>query len=63
MKTMFKCAACGRITAGRISREGNHNGDTSHRFPRRHKVNGSPCGGNVIEAIWIDVDTNKEYKN
>lgn len=25
------------------------------RYPRRHKVNGKPCPGNILEAEWIDM--------
>ena len=54
-RTMFKCVVCGKLTAGRISREGSLVGDMSHRFPRRHKVGGQDCPGNIEEAEWIDV--------
>lgn len=54
-KTLFKCAVCGKLTAGRISREGRLSGDGSHRFPRRHKVNGKDCLGNLEEAEWVDI--------
>ena len=51
-KTRFKCVLCGKITAGRIPR----NGDKSMRFPRRHNANGKPCPGNVEEAKWVEED-------
>lgn len=54
-KTRFKCVICGKLTAGRISRDGRLEGDASARFPRRHKHKGEPCEGNVLEAEWIDV--------
>jgi len=56
-KTRFKCVVCGKITAGRIGREGAANGDTSHRFPRRHQFNGKDCPGNIEEAKWVDIKT------
>ena len=52
-KTLFKCAVCGKLTTGRISRSGSNTGDMSHRFPRRHKVNGKDCKGNIEEAEWV----------
>lgn len=54
-RTMFKCVVCGKLTAGRIGREGSISGDMSHRFPRRHKVCGQDCLGNIEEAEWVDV--------
>ena len=54
-RTMFKCVVCGKLTAGRISREGSISGDMSHRFPRRHKVGGKDCLGNIEDAEWVDV--------
>jgi len=56
-KTKFKCAVCGKLTAGRIggTGRGGYRGDTSHRFPRRHKVNGKDCPGNIEEAEWVDI--------
>lgn len=53
--TKFKCALCGKITSGRLPRQGRHIGDGTLRFPRRHKNNGSPCDGNVIPAEWVDI--------
>ncbi len=56
MKTQFKCVVCGKLTAGRISREGRFESDISHRFPRRHKgKDGEPCPGNIEDAEWVDV--------
>jgi hypothetical protein len=54
-RTMFKCVVCGKLTAGRIGREVSMSGDMSHRFPRRHKVGGQDCLGNIEEAEWVDV--------
>lgn len=54
MKTKFKCPVCGKITSGRIPKDG----DLSGRFPRRHNNNGKPCIGNILPAIWVDL--NKE---
>lgn len=55
METRFKCVICGKLTAGRISREGTLSGDASARFPRRHKnKEGEPCVGNILEAEWVD---------
>lgn len=50
-KTLFKCVICGKFTSGRMPKDG----DTSFRYPRRHKINGVPCKGNIIEAEWIDI--------
>lgn len=52
--TRFRCVVCGKLTAGRIPRAGRHAGDTTARFPRRHKgPDGKPCGGNILEAEWV----------
>lgn len=58
-KTVFKCAVCGKETAGRMPNDKGFQGDTSFRFPRRHKVNGKNCEGNIQEAIWIDKRLNE----
>jgi hypothetical protein len=47
--TRFRCVVCGKITAGRMPRRG----DTTVRFPRRHRVNGVRCPGNIQEADWV----------
>lgn len=62
MKTRFMCAECGKLTAGRLPREGRHRpGDGTARFPRRHKdKSGKACPGNTVEAEWIDVDDKGE---
>ena len=49
-KTKFQCAVCGKISAGRIPKDG----DLSGRYPRRHYVNGIPCKGNIELAFWVD---------
>jgi len=54
--TRFKCAVCGKLTAGRVPRDGRHVGDGTFRFPRRHRVGGEACPGNIVEAEWVDVD-------
>lgn len=54
--TRFKCAVCGKLTAGRMPRiHSRHEGDTSARWPRWHAVNGKVCDGNFKEAEWVDV--------
>jgi len=59
-ETRFKCVVCGKLTSGRISRglcdDGYFAvGDTSARFPRRHKgTDGNSCPGNILEAEWVD---------
>lgn len=58
--TKFKCSVCGKLTSGRIGRSGGYSGDTSHRFPRRHKNDGKDCPGNIEEAEWVDVPINKK---
>jgi hypothetical protein len=56
-ETRFKCVVCGKLTAGRMPREGRLVGDTSARFPRRHKgPDGKPCPGNIEDAEWVDVE-------
>lgn len=56
--TRFKCVVCGRLTAGRLPRGGRHRpGDTSAYYPRRHKHHGKPCAGNILQARWVDVET------
>jgi hypothetical protein len=53
--TKFKCAVCGKITAGRLPIQNKHKGDGSFRFPRRHYVNGKLCDGVFEEAEWVDI--------
>ena len=57
MYTKFKCVVCGKLTTGRMPRESRHlQGDTSARFPRRHKdKSGNPCPGNIMDAEWVNV--------
>ena len=50
----WKCAICGKMTTGRLPRDGRHTGDGSFWFPRRHSVNGKPCPGNIEEAILVE---------
>ncbi len=56
-ETKFKCSYCGKVTAGRLSRDKITGAvsDGSARFPRRHKFKGKDCPGNIIEAIWITI--------
>lgn len=49
-----QCAVCGKVTAGRLPRIGKHKGDGTFFYPRRHKVNGKDCPGNIQEGIMID---------
>jgi hypothetical protein len=49
-----KCRVCGKITAGRLPRAGWIKGDGTFWYPRRHKVNGVDCPGNIQEGILID---------
>jgi len=51
----FKCVVCGKLTAGRMPRAGRHVGDTTARFPRRHKANGTQCPGVWQEAEWVSI--------
>ena len=60
METRFKCVVCGKLTAGRLGRNGKHVGDTSHRFSRRHKVNGKDCPGNILDAEWVDISNSNK---
>ncbi len=55
--TRFKCVVCGKLTAGRIPGYGGRcMGDTSFRYPRRHKgPDGKMCPGVRREAEWVDV--------
>ena len=55
-QTRFRCAVCGKLTAGRVPVSfTNHRdrGDGTFRYPRRHNVNGKPCPGNIQEAVWV----------
>jgi len=52
--TRFQCVICGKITSGRKPHAW-WDGNTDYRYPRRHKVNGQPCKGNLLEAEWVDV--------
>lgn len=45
----FRCAECGKLTAGRFPR----GGDGTFYYPRRHQVDGQECRGSYMEAIWI----------
>lgn len=55
MTFKVKCSVCGKITAGRLPREGHYTGDTTFWYPRRHKVDGVDCEGNIEEGEVIDV--------
>jgi hypothetical protein len=55
-ETRFRCDECGKLTAGRIGREGGLRGDRSGRYPRRHNgPGGNVCPGVFREAVWVDV--------
>jgi len=56
MALKFKCAHCGKLTAGgRLPRVGREKGDGTFRFPRRHNgTDGQPCDGNIMEAEWVE---------
>ncbi len=41
---------CGKVTVARLPRSGRQTGDGTFWFPRRHKFNGKPCEGNILEA-------------
>lgn len=65
-ETRFRCDECGKLTAGRIGREGGLRGDRSGRYPRRHNgPGGKVCPGVFMEAVWVDVPrkTEGELKN
>lgn len=47
------CNVCGKETSGRLPRSGNHKGTGDFWFPRRHKVNGKDCPGNIEEGEII----------
>ena len=50
----FKCVECGKLSTGRLPRDGRHVGDGTVRYPRRHKgPDGKPCPGNIEEAEWV----------
>lgn len=59
--TRFRCVVCGKLTAGRLPRDGRHfPGDGSERWPRRHKgANGQLCDGVWQLAEWVDVDDSR----
>ncbi len=66
MTTRFRCMVCGKLTAGRLPRGDYHEGvgDTSFRWPRRHKgKDGKPCAGNIIEAEWVDIKETPDVKD
>jgi hypothetical protein len=52
MKYKFECNVCGKLTSGRVPKEG----DGSFVFPRRHKVKGKDCPGNIKEARWVEIE-------
>lgn len=57
--TRFKCAVCGKVTAGRVPvnpRNHRERGDGTFRYPRKHRgPDGKPCPGNSQEAKWVNV--------
>lgn len=58
-KFRVRCAACGMVKTARLPRSGRYKSDGTFWFPRRHKVDGKPCPGNieeaeVIECIYLD---------
>ena len=55
METRFRCVVCGKVTAGRIGQDGGFRGDGSHRYPRKHRVDGEVCPGVVQDAEWVDI--------
>ena len=50
----FKCTVCGKVTAGRLPKQGHYKGNGTFWYPRRHSVGGNPCEGNILEADWVD---------
>lgn len=55
-KSKFKCSICGKITSGRLPK----NGDGSFWYPRRHyDKTGILCLGNIQEAIVVDIKNDK----
>lgn len=54
--TRFRCTVCGKLTTGRVPGTKWMKGDGTWRYPRRHKVKGKPCTGNLLEAEWIDIE-------
>lgn len=59
MKTLIvQCAECGKQSEGRLPK----GGDGSFRYPQRHSVDGKPCPGNTMEAIWI-IEKSKTKQN
>lgn len=53
-KFRVRCSACGKVTAARLPRHGKHKGDGTFWFPRRHKISGVDCRGNIEEAEMIE---------
>lgn len=52
----FKCEVCGKLTAGRLPREGRLPGDGTFYYPRRHLgADGAVCPGVFREAEWVEV--------
>jgi hypothetical protein len=50
LKTKAQCVVCGKVTAIR-----QPYGEGTAMLPRRHKVDGIPCDGNVREAALVEV--------
>ena len=57
-QTRFKCAVCGKLTAGKIPLPaGGYHADKSERWPRMHRLaEGKPCPGVYVFAEWVDVE-------
>lgn len=62
MKVRFRCAECGKLTAGRKPR----GGDGTLMYPRRHYLRGwlygkqLPCKGSWSEAEWVTIKADDE---
>lgn len=57
IRTRFKCKACDTVSDGRRPRGGwGERGDGTVIYPRRHKVEGVACPGNIEPAEWVRVD-------
>lgn len=61
MRFKVKCAVCGKLTSGRLPRASRHDvGDTTFWYPRRHKVGGVDCEGNIEEGEIVDFPVKAE---
>ena len=60
LELRFKCPKCGKLTAGRMPRDGIGPGNGTFYYPRRHKSEfGDPCPGSYDEAEWVEEEVGR----